>query len=226
MSLWDLFSSSNERQAKDALVTGYQKGEQRASGALGTGFTGLTGDYSSALSELSPYADSGKAASGLYSDALGLNGAEGNARATGAYSASPGYQYGVDQALQALERSASSRGMLAGGGTSSDILNTIYGRANADYGSWLDRLSGQQTLGANAAGSRANILTNEGNARYQYGSDLGNLYNTSELGQAGAQADYLKSKDQTGANILGAVFGGLSLGSKMLGIGGFAPGGS
>lgn len=220
MGLADLFSDSNEQKARNALIRGYKQGEQRAGDALGQGYSDLKDAYGNAIDVYSPYADAGGSATSLYADALGLNGAEAAAAAQGKFSASPGYQYAVDQALQSLERRASSRGALGGGGLSADSLNTVYGIANQDYGSWLDRLNGLSGQGLQAANGQSGVYTGLGNAGYQYGSDLGNLYWNSETGQANANADYQKGKDQTGANIFGAITGGLSLGAKILGLGG------
>src|SRR5688572_13647828 len=41
----------------------------------------------------------------MYANALGLNGPNGNATAQSAFQAGPGYQFGVDQALQSVQRS-------------------------------------------------------------------------------------------------------------------------
>jgi hypothetical protein len=53
-------------------------------------------------------------------NALGLNGPQGNAAATAAFQSSPGYDFKVNQSLDALDRRAASRGMLGSGNTTLD----------------------------------------------------------------------------------------------------------
>lgn len=220
MGLFDLFSDKNEKAGMQDYTKSVQKGAKEAGGYLEGGIGNLRTQYGSALDEYSPYAESGRAATGLYSDALGLNGAEGNTRATGAFQTGPGYQFAMDQGLQALERRASSQGRLAGGQTSLDTIGYAQGLGNQEYGSWLDRLNGQQGMGMDAAAGRAGIQTGLGQAEYGYGADRGNLAYTSNEAIGNAKRDYQIGKDQTGANIFGAITGGISMGAQLLGFGG------
>jgi hypothetical protein len=87
---------------------------------------------------------------GLYADALGINGAEGNGRATGAFQAGPGYGFAMDQGLQGVTRAASAGGMLASGNTMNAAQKYGQGLANQEYGNWLGRLApyvGEQRTG-------------------------------------------------------------------------------
>lgn len=102
--------------------------------------------------------DRGNAAAGLYDNAIGLNGAEGNAAATAAFQSSPGYQFQLDQGLQALDRSAAARGMFQSGGTGIDEMTYAQGLANQDYGNWLDRLNGVAGLQVTGAQGQAGAL--------------------------------------------------------------------
>jgi len=109
----------------------------------------------SAIGAYQPWVTSGTAANKLYSDAIGLNGAEGNARATGAFQTGPGYTFALDQGTQAALRGASAAGMLNSGNTLTAL--TQYGQRLADqeYGSWLDRLNDVSGQGLSAAGGQA-----------------------------------------------------------------------
>ncbi len=57
----------------------------------------------------------GQGAYDRFLDATGANGAAGSQAAQAAFQASPGYQFSLDQALGAVQRSAAARGGLAGG---------------------------------------------------------------------------------------------------------------
>jgi len=241
MALGDLFSDSNEKQAANTVDKGYKKGFKQATKQLNKGFKGLKTDYAKAMDSiatgadtatgyLQPYADAAAPAAGMYSDALGLNGADGNARAVGAFQVSPGYDFQVNQGLDALDRRAASRGMLASGNNSIDTINYSQGVANQEYGGWLDRLNGQQQFGAGVAGQMGGIATNAatqqaavrtglGDVKMGLGERKADLAYATRLGRAGVEADYLAGKDGTGANIVGAVTGGISTGAKLLGAG-------
>lgn len=84
----------------------------------------------------------GKQGATLYADAMGLNGAAGSANASGAFTTQPGYDFGLDQGLQAIQRLGSSQGRLQSGNTDIDLLQYGVKTANDEYGSWLDRLGG------------------------------------------------------------------------------------
>lgn len=207
MGLFDLFSDKNEEAAAKALKQGYEKGQTEAYGQIDTGVGKANEDYASALGLYAPLSETyGKGVS-MYANALGLNGAEGNAAATGAYQTGPGYQFATDSAIQALERRAGAQGRLGSGQTGLDTLGAVYGLANQDYGSWLDRLSGYNGLAGQAADSQANIYGNMAGMDANAGSAKAGYGWNAITGAAGAEADFQKGKDQTGANIIGAALG-------------------
>jgi hypothetical protein len=120
--------------------------------------------------------------------------------------------------------------MLASGNNSIDTINYSQGVANQEYGSWLDRLNGQQQFGAGVAGQMGGIATNAatqqaavrtglGDVKMGLGERKADLGYATRLGRAGVEADYLAGKDQTGANIVGTVTGGISTGAKLLNAG-------
>lgn len=119
-------------------------GEQKSEGAL-----------NSAIGAYQPWATSGAQANTMYSNALGLNGADGNAAATGAFQEGPGYQFAMDQGSQAALRGASAAGMLNSGNTLTALTSFGQGLANQEYGSWLDRLKGSSDQGLQAASGQA-----------------------------------------------------------------------
>ena len=65
----------------------------------------------------------------------------------------PGYQFQLDQGINALDRSAAARGMLNSGRQSKDLLRFGQGLADSTYGSQLARLMAlnQQGIGATGA---------------------------------------------------------------------------
>lgn len=160
------------------------QGQQGALGQLGQARTDLTaggGAYAPLTALAGKYAPGGD----LYRDSLGLGGAEGNARATGAFQAGPGYEFARDQGLDALVRSANARGMVGSGNTGRDVIRYATGLADQTYGNWQDRLRGigdqelQATTGA-ASGNQANNTT-----LANLGVTGANLFNQGGVNRAG-----------------------------------------
>lgn len=103
----------------------------------------------------------------LYLDSLGVNGADGNTRAVNAFQAGPGYEFTLDQGLEALNRRRVKGGMLASGNADLDAIRYGTGLANQTYGGWQDRLAGfinpELSATTTAATGRAGVGTNIAN---------------------------------------------------------------
>lgn len=196
-------------QAGKNRATGeYTSGEQKALGQYGTNY-------------YDPYSQTGGAANSMYANALGLNGAGGNVAASGAFQANPGYQFAMDQGVQALDRSAAGKGFYGSGNAAVELNKFGQGQANQEYGNWLSRLQGLGAQGLQAAagqtdrqgrlaginqwgaGGRANAIVDLTKAQ------AGNL-------QSGPAAD-AAANAQGGANLLGALLGVGNLGLKAFG---------
>jgi len=184
-------------------------GEQQSAGAL-----------DSAIGAYQPWVDAGTGALGTYQDAIGLNGSEGNARATGAFQTGPGYQFAMDQGTQAALRGASAGGMLNSGNTLTALTEFGQGLADQEYGSWLDRLNNLSGQGMQGAGGQAQ----------GYGAKA-DLYQTGTGNRLGLESEVLggtmdinnniaKIQDQQSANksgFFGKLLGGaVSMGTKAL----------
>ncbi|MCR9215306.1 MAG: hypothetical protein NXI13_16435 [Proteobacteria bacterium] len=92
------------------------------------------------------------------------------------FQAYPGYQWRVDQGIQALDRSAASRGRLQSGAQQKAITDFGQNAASIEYGNYVNQLNnlagiGQLTTsqvnqaGANAAANQGNAILQGGNAR-------------------------------------------------------------
>lgn len=132
------------------------------------------------------------AGANMYANGLGLNGAAGNAAATGAFQAGPGYQFQLDQGLQALTRAASAGGMLASGNTLAAGTEYGQGLANQEYGNWLGRL--QPYVGEQRTG-----LENK--------AALGSLITTGRLENNNARIEGLQNQINGRQNTIGTLLG-------------------
>lgn len=192
---WAGDNAANEinTSSLDALraLQGYG-GQARSS--LGTGINMARGDVRSnsdqalryltgAMDLYQPYREQGGAASVMLSNALGLNGEAGGAVAQAAFEkASPELAIANDRAAEAISRKMSSLGMGGSGNTLASIADRVSDNVRTHYGSWVDRLTGQQGLAMRAndavsglAGQQAGIASNTGNTlgslAYGWGRD-------------------------------------------------------
>lgn len=187
---------------------------------INTGEGKSAGALDSAIAGYQPWVDAGTGALGTYQDALGLNGAEGSARATGSFQKAPGYDFALQQGEQAALRGANAAGMLNSGNTLTALTEYGQGLANQGWSSWLDRLNGLSSQGMQGASGQA----------AGYGG-LSSLYQQGTGNRLGLESEILGGtmdinnniatiKDQQAANKNGffgsLLSGGLSLGTKAL----------
>lgn len=179
-------------------------GEQKSEGAL-----------NDAIAAYQPWVTSGTAANTMYGNALGLNGADGNAAATDAFQTGPGYKFALDQGTQAALRGASAAGMLNSGNTLTALTDYGQGVANQEFSSWLDRLNGQSAQGLQAAGGQAGQYGNLSNL-YQMGTanrlDLESGVTQGLMGANNQIAQGKEAQNQAKGSFLGKLInGGVSL---------------
>lgn len=180
---------------------------------IDTGEQKSTGALNSAIGAFSPWATSGASANTMYGNALGLNGADGNAAATSAFQAGPGYQFAVDQGTQAALRGASAAGMLNSGNTLTALTDYGQGRANQEYGSWLDRLNGVSSQGLQAASGQASGYGNLSNLYQQTAGDRLGLESGVVQGLMGANNQVAQGKEAKNAAqgaFMGNLLGGIT----------------
>lgn len=116
--------------------------------------------------------------------------ADANAKTTGGkayqgFTATPGYQFRVDQGNDSINALAGSRGGLMSGKTLQDLASFNQNIASDEYGNYMTRLAGLTDMGQAAAGNQAsagnafasgaaNALANKGNAQAAGAAGVGN----------------------------------------------------
>jgi hypothetical protein len=194
---------------KKDVTSYYDQGLKNSIGALGNArsayATGLNDQVNSintgansAINRLGeatelyrPAYDRGEAAGGLYSDSLGMNGVEGNARAVNSFQAGPGYQWQVNQATDAAARKANALGMGASGNTLTALATLGSNLANKEFGGWQDRLKGVSDQGMQAASGMSGLMSQQAGYDFGRGQLLSGAYgqNASNIaGTYGAEA--------------------------------------
>lgn len=108
--------------------------------------------YGDQKAAFAPYLQSGTQGMQAYNSLLGLGAApEGFA----GYQQSPGYQFQLNQGLDAAKSAAAAHGGMGSGATLQALDSYGQGMANQDYQTYLNRLQGVSASGQAAAGGQA-----------------------------------------------------------------------
>lgn len=220
---------ASAKGARTAAVWGsglLQDNQQKVLGELGQGYDaaqgylGKAGDlYKGLTATAQPGVDKYGALT-LGSGADIQKALEGNA----------GYQFNLDQGLQALQRSRAAGGMLNSGNTDTDTLSFAQGLAGQQLAAERAALNPYLSMYQQGIGGQAGVLgTQAGTATDYYTSRANTLDDTTKnivgLGsQALLAGDQAKSQNQ--ANMLNAGMGVLKLGTSLLGGGAGGLGGA
>lgn len=138
--------------------------------------------YTTNMAVEQPFVNAGTADLTAYNDMLGATGAEQEA----ALSATPGYQFQLDQGTAAMERGAASTTGVLSSAEQQNLLTFGQGLAGTTYNNFMDRLQSGAVLGQNAAAgqvasgnansaAQTGILTNETNATAATGNNTSQL---------------------------------------------------
>ena len=217
MGLFDIFNTSDQTAAAAAQTAGINAGYGQLADLSGQGRQALQTNYAAGLQPFQQNYTQSQQGTTALNNALGLNGAQGNAAATAAFQNNPGYQFQLQQGENAVDANQAKTGQLASGNTNLDLTNYAQGLAGTGWQQYVQNL--QPYLGAaNSAatgigglssglGNQLNAnLTNQGNAAYGAQTSIGNANANAQL--AGLNAS---------ANQLGAIGGAAGLGANLFG---------
>jgi hypothetical protein len=153
--------------------------------------------------------------------ALGVGTPDQVAAAQKAFTADPGYQFALNQALQAAQRGFAGGGMTASGNLLDALQKNAVGYANQDYQNWIKNLAGVGQMGIGATGTAAQGQAagygGLANLANEYAQNQANVYGNVEGATIGANNLQAAGQAAGAKNLLGA---GLSLATLGLG-GGF-----
>jgi hypothetical protein len=195
------------------------------SSQYGQGRDALTTGFNQASNLYAPLVASNNAGATAYGNAAGANGVAGLQQATNDFKNSGQYGvYGVglNEGLQALNRTHAAAGNLSSGNADTDAIKYAQDQASKAYGSYTTGLqpylAGQQAATAGAATAATGLGTGL-NQSYQ---GQGNAANANYTGQGASNAAATMNNYNVGANQLNALTGGLGfLSGGVGGQGGF-----
>lgn len=207
MGLFDFFSGDAQKEAAQARIAGLQAGQREANTSIDAGLGQFKDYYKQAGDYFAPLAGVAGARTGAYDDATGVNGAEGMARARAIFTATPGYQEGLDLSLDQLDRRAAARGMLGSGNTVADATKLATTYANQAYGDYVSRLAPFVGQDAAVAGARAGLTTKVGDKSYDAGALKGGIGFQTQQGIGNANADAAMADYNASGNMWNTILG-------------------
>lgn len=215
-----LFGGGAEREAADKNRQALATYQTQGLGALDSGLTNSKTALDNAGGIYSGLQSKYGKGSGLYLDALGVNGADAARTAQQSFTTSPGYQQGIDAGIDVLNRRRAAGGMLDSGNADLDALTYGQNAQNKEYNGWLDRLGGlispEMAAGARAAGNQTNIANlYQGDATNRVG-----LYGNVASGNIGANNMQAAGEAAGAKNALGGALSLATLGTSLMGGGG------
>lgn len=224
MGILDVFTGDSAKEAADQNKALIQQNQASGTNILNTGQTNALGALTTAGGLYAPLAAKYGAATTLGLDALGVNGAAGNARATQAFQAGPGYQYAVDQALDQTKRAAAAGGQSLGGNTLAALSDRAGNMADQEYNNWVSNLKGyvspelSATSGqASAEAAKAPVYTGTATTLANLGTNTTNGLTSQNTQAANAEMQGSANLWNFGLNAAKAVASG---GTSLLGGGG------
>lgn len=180
-----------------------RQGYKQANAMLDEGYGKSQGYYDQASGLFDPYMQQGGKASGMYSDLLGLNGADARSSAQGVITSDPLFQGQFPSDSNAMLRAMNARGQGAGG------VAALAGQRvlQQNYGQWMDRYNQAGQQGFQAANAMSGIKAAQGDNAYGFAATKAN----NAMGQANAMG---ATRNVGMNNLLGAVGTGLNAYSK------------
>lgn len=227
MGLFDLFSNDSAEKAAGMANAGATAGYSQLSDLYGQGNTALKTNYGNASSLYAPLMQSTGAGATAYGNASGANGVAGLQQATSDFKNSGQYGVygiGLNEGLQALDRTHAAAGNLSSGNADTDAIKYAQDQASKAYGSYTAGL--QPYLGANssAVSGAAGVDTGLGNALNANDVAQGNAANTTQTTIGNNNAGAEMNNYKVGANVLNAITGGIGLATGAGGLGGLTGG--
>lgn len=214
-----LFGGGAEQEAADKNRALYNTYDSQGTANINAGYNTARGDLTNALGAYQPLASLAQKYTGgtdMLLNALGINGASGNAAASAAFQNNPGYQSGLTAGLDAINRRRAAGGMLDSGNADQDAQTFGQNLQNQQYNNWLTSLGGinnnalQATTGT--AQGQAGVYGGLGTLATNNASDLTNLLGSTTTGLASANNLQAQGEAAGAKNLLG-------LGTSLLGLG-------
>ena len=214
MGLFDIFSDSGGKRAANqayaAQKEGLKKGYKKAATALSEAKTEGLGYLDQGIEPYQGLLDQGQQGIDYYGRLLGLGGGDPG-QMQSVLENIPGYQFALNQGIEAINRRANAAGMLNSGNADIDAINYAQGLASQNYFDYLNAVQPYFGLGQNAAAGIQSGYTNKANLAADTGQQLANYgwMKHTGIGQAGADRamNIYNAEQAAGGNLWNAILG-------------------
>lgn len=215
-----LFGGGAERDAAEKNRALYSDYLAKGNSALDSGMTNSLGALGKAGDIYGGLQSKYGAGTGLYLDALGVNGADKAKAAQSSFTNNPGNDAAIKAGLDTLNRRRAAAGMLDSGNADLDALTFGQNLQNQQYNGWMDRLGRLVSPELSAASGAAGNETNIANLYQNDATNRIGLQGNYASGVAGAN-NYEAAGASAGAkNLLGGALSLATLGTSLAGGGG------
>jgi hypothetical protein len=201
MGLFDIFTNKNAQDAANIQSAGAQKAYGDLSTQFGAGRDALTSNYTAGLQPFLQNFQGAQAGTTALGNALGLNGAAGNASATQAFWNNPAIQSQLDIGDQNVLRNQAATGQLNSGKTNVDLQKFGQQTASQGWGDYISRLQPYLGAAGQAAGGIGNMYAGLGGGLNQSFMGQGNAAYGADTSSANAQANSELAKNAASQNM-------------------------
>ncbi len=233
MGLFDIFSGDSGRAAAAQKEAAIRQSYSDLASLFGQGRDALTANSTRAAGYYQPLYDTARRGYDALADALGINGADGSARARAAFAAAPGYTTQLQAGLDAIDRGAAARGTLSSGGTHAAEMKYASDLAGQGWSNYLDALSGYGGQALGTAGGLGGIYSalgsgldasyrGQGQGAYNAALGIGDAKAEGEMADYEASRNFWKSILDAG-NLAARLYGYSQRGAASAGVRGSAP---
>lgn len=220
MGLFDIFSNDKAEEAAAQRNAGLQQGYDVLSGLYQQGRDKIQAGYGKAADLYAPLIASTGAGASAYGDYSGANGIEGLQRATDAFKNSGQYGVygiGLNEGLQALNRTHAAAGNLSSGNADTDAIRFAQDQAAKAYGQYGAGLQPYLGANANAVAGGANAATGGANAENNSFMSQGAAANQNYTQQGASNAAATMNEYNISKNLWDGLGKAINVGSSLFG---------
>jgi hypothetical protein len=226
----DLFGDTSAKAAQTAAqqkIAGLNSAQAAYDPLAAQARTDISTGYTQAQDAWQPVYNVGQAGANFYADVTGANGPEGQARARATFQTDPGYQFAVNQALQATQRQQGAGGFQNSGNVNMALQDRASGLAQQQYGNWVGRIAPFLGYSLGGAQGLSQAYTGQGtalggldltNAQQVYGTNagVGATAAAGTLGEAAARTAAAGNIANLGTKLLGYALAPVTGGASTL----------
>lgn len=144
-----------------------------------SGMNAITNASNTAAAGFAPYQAAGTQAENTLASLYGNNGTAQQTAAQQGFQNSPGYQFALNQGLNAINADAAAKGQTLSGNTMEGINNYAQGTASQQYNNYVNQLQNLASGGLSAAGGAGTAQLAGAGAKAQLGQNNANNENNS-----------------------------------------------